>query len=74
MILVAKNSAFKALHAYYTQRPDNPLKKMQSIIALCNKLIRILFAIGKKHFEFQEEKMLKDIPHMASDQETEAVA
>ncbi|WP_042144292.1 IS110 family transposase [Paucisalibacillus sp. EB02] len=64
MILVAKNSAFKALHGYYTQRPDNPLKKMQSLIALCNKLIRILFAIGKKQFEFSEEKMLMDIPHM----------
>ncbi|RLL41095.1 IS110 family transposase [Oceanobacillus piezotolerans] len=64
MILVAKNSAFKALHAYYTQRPDNPLKKMQSLIALCNKLIRILFSIGKKQFEFSEERMLKDIPHM----------
>ena len=74
MILVAKNSAFKALHAYYTQRPDNPLKKMQSIIALCNKLIRILFAIGKKPFEFQEEKMLKDIPHMAGYQEAESAA
>lgn len=37
---------------------------MQSLIALCNKLIRILFAIGKKQFEFSEEKMLKDIPHM----------
>ncbi|MEH6944091.1 IS110 family transposase [Bacillus sp. JJ722] len=74
MILIAKNSAFKALHAYYTQRPDNPLKKMQSIIALCNKLIRILFAIGKKQFEFQEDKMLKDIPHMASYQKVEAVA
>jgi transposase len=66
MILVAKNSAFKALHAYYTQRSDNPLKKMQSLIALCNKLIRILFSIGKKQFEFSEEKMLKDIPHMVT--------
>jgi transposase len=54
MIMVAKNPAFKALHAYYTQRPDNPLKKMQSLIALCNKLIRIFFAIGKKQFEFSE--------------------
>ena len=74
MILVAKNSAFKALHAYYTQRSNNPLKKMQSIIALCNKLIRILFAIGKKQFEFQEEKMLKDIPHMEGYQKVKAVA
>jgi len=64
MILVAKNKAFKALHLNYTTRPDNPLKKMQSIIALCNKLKCILFSIGKKQFVFQEEKMLKDIPHM----------
>lgn len=64
MPLVAKNSAFKSLHEYYTKRPNNPLKKMQSMIALCNKLIRILFAIGKKQFEFSEEKMLRDIPHM----------
>ncbi|PAE09436.1 hypothetical protein CHI02_24190, partial [Niallia circulans] len=53
-------------HLYYTTRPDNPLKKMQSLIALCNKLIRILFSVGKKLFVFQEEKMLKDIPHMHS--------
>jgi hypothetical protein len=38
---------------------------MQSLIALCNKLIRVLFAIGKKQFEFSEDRMLKDIPHMA---------
>ncbi|MDP1421181.1 IS110 family transposase [Peribacillus simplex] len=66
MILVAKNKAFKALHIYYTTRSHNPLKKMQSLIALCNKLIRILFSIGKKQFTFQEDKMLKDIPHMAT--------
>ncbi|WP_409274804.1 IS110 family transposase [Neobacillus sp. SCS-31] len=74
MILVAKNSAFKALHAYYTKRPDNPLKKMQSLIALCNKLIRIFFAIGKKQFEFSEEKMLKDIPHLSVSKKVEIAA
>ncbi|ART74860.1 IS110 family transposase [Sutcliffiella horikoshii] len=65
MPLVAKNAAFKALHHYYTTRKSNPLKKMQSIIAICNKLIRILFAIGKKQCEFSEERMLRDIPHLA---------
>jgi transposase len=74
MILVAKNSAFKALHAYYTQRPDNPLKKMQSLIALCNKLIRIFFSISKKQFEFSEEKMLKDIPHLSVSKKAEMAA
>jgi transposase len=74
MIMVAKNSAFKALHVYYTQRPDNPLKKIQSLIALCNKLIRIFFAIGKKQFEFSEERMLKDIAHMRVNLEVEKAA
>ncbi|MCU6792537.1 IS110 family transposase [Paenibacillus sp. WQ 127069] len=62
MPLVAKNRAFKALHQYYTKRPDNPLKKMQSLIALCNKLIRVLFGVLKKGHRFCEEKMLQDIP------------
>lgn len=65
MPLVAKNSAFKSLHEYYTRRTNNPLKKMQSMIVLCNKLIRILFAIGRKKFEFSEARMLSDIPHLA---------
>jgi transposase len=65
MPLVAKNQAFKALHEYYTKRPDNPLKKMQSLIALCNKLIRVLFGIIKKGHEFSEVKMLQDIPRFA---------
>ncbi|WP_391558529.1 IS110 family transposase [Robertmurraya sp.] len=64
MPLVAKNTAFKALHQYFTKRSQNPLKKMQSLIALCNKLIRILFTIGTKQCEFSEERMLSDIPHM----------
>lgn len=62
MPLVAKNRAFKALHQYYTKRPTNPLKKMQSLIALCSKLIRILFGIMKKGHSFSEEKMMQDIP------------
>ncbi|MGN7465222.1 IS110 family transposase [Cytobacillus praedii] len=66
MPLVAKNTAFKALHEYFTKRQDNPLKKMQSLIAICNKLIRILFTIGKKQCDFSEERMLRDIPHMAA--------
>ena len=65
MPLVAKNTAFKALHEYFTTRKNNPLKKMQSLIVICNKLIRILFAIGTKQCEFSEERMLKDIPHLA---------
>ncbi len=62
MPLVAKNRAFKALHHYYTKRSTNPLKKMQSLIALCGKLVRVLFGVLKKGHQFSEEKMMLDIP------------
>lgn len=48
MPMVAKNEAFKALHKYYTTRSQNPLKKKQSIIALCGKLIRVLHTLGTR--------------------------
>ena len=61
--LVNHNPAFKAMHEYFTTRKENPLKKKQSLIALCCKLIRVLFAVGKKQVAFSPEKMLNDIPH-----------
>lgn len=64
MPLVAQNPAFKALHHYYTTRSVNPLKKKQSLIALCCKLIRVLFAVATKQCQFSYEKMMGDIPHM----------
>ncbi|SFE37066.1 Transposase IS116/IS110/IS902 family protein, partial [Lentibacillus persicus] len=62
--MVANNTSFKALHDYYTTRRDHPLKKQESLIALCNKLIRVLFVIGKKQCAFDGEKMLQDMPQM----------
>jgi len=52
MPMVAKNEAFKALHKHFTTRSQNPLKKKQSIIALCGKLIRILHTLGTKQREY----------------------
>lgn len=59
--LVAKNEEFRELHKYYTTRAQNPLKKMQSIIALCGKLIRIIYTLMTKDVEYNPEKMMKDI-------------
>lgn len=64
--LVNHNLAFKALHQYYTTRNQNPLKKKQSLVALCCKLIRVLFTMAKKQVPFNSEKMLSDIPHFQS--------
>lgn len=57
MPLVAKNQEFRALHEYFTTRPTNPLRKKQSLIALCCKLIRILFSIGRKQIPYDPVKV-----------------
>jgi len=59
--LTAKNKEFNALHKYYTTRDNNPLKKMQSLIALCGKLIRIFYALAVRDVSYKPEKMLGDI-------------
>ncbi len=37
--VIQHNRCFKEIHAYYTTRPQNPLKKMQSVITVACKLI-----------------------------------
>jgi transposase len=59
--LVRANPGFRSLHHYYTTRAENPLKKMQSIIAVCCKLLRVFFAIATKGCAYSPEKMLSDI-------------
>lgn len=61
MPLVGKNAEFKALHEYYTTRKDNPLKKKQSLILLCCKLIRVLYAILKKGISYDGKRLMNDI-------------
>lgn len=60
--LVAKNPAFQALHTYYTTRQENPLRKQQSLIALCCRLLRIMFVLARKQIDFDMNKMMKDTP------------
>ncbi len=61
MPLVAKNPEFKMLHDHYKNRKDNPLKKKQSLILLCCKLIRILYAIMVKQVAYNPQNLIKDI-------------
>ena len=66
--LLATNDAFHSLHVYYTTRKQNPLKKKQSVIAICCKLVRIFYALLTKGTAFDSSKMLGDIhrPPMAA--------
>jgi transposase len=61
MPLLSKNEEFRQLHEYYTTREKNPLRKMQSLVALSNKLIRIFYAILTKQIAYDPEKMMSDI-------------
>jgi transposase len=58
MPMVAKNAEFKALHHYFTKRNQNPLKKKQSIVALCGKLIRVLFTLGTRQIRYNAVDVL----------------
>ena len=58
---VAHAEEFKALHVYYTTRLQNPLKKMQSLIVIACKILRILFTILRTGKPYDPAKMLQDI-------------
>ncbi len=58
---VAHTEEFKELHTYYTIRADNPLKKMQSLIVIACKLLRIIYTILKNGAVYDPKKMLTDI-------------
>ena len=59
--LIARNEEFKELHQYYRTRKENPLKKMQSVIAVACKALRIFYAILTKGVTYDGAKMLQDI-------------
>lgn len=58
---VAHSEEFKELHVYYTTRADNPLKKMQSLIVIACKLLRVIYTILTKGTVYDPKKMLMDI-------------
>ena len=59
--VIGKNPEFKSIHEYYLTRTKNPLKKMQSVIAIACKLIRIFYMILTKGNDYDGQKMLQDI-------------
>lgn len=59
--VIGKNEEFRQIHEYYTTRDNNPLKKMQSLIAVACKLIRVFHVILTKGKSYDASKMLEDI-------------
>ena len=58
---VSHAEEFKQLHVYYTTRARNPLKKMQSLIVIACKILRVIYTILKTGATYDPQKMLKDI-------------
>ena len=59
--VIGKNKEFREIHDYYRTRKQNPLKKMQSVIAIACKLIRIFYTILTKGVDYNGQKMLSDV-------------
>ena len=64
MPMIRHNEAFRKLHEYYTNRPQNPLRKKQSIVVLCGKLLKILHALCTKGIHFDAARMMHDQPSL----------
>ena len=46
--VIGKNGEFREIHRYYQTREKNPLKKMQSVVAIACKVLRVFYAILQK--------------------------
>lgn len=69
---MAHAGEFKELHTYYTTRLDNPLKKLQSLIVIVCKLLRVIYTILTKGVTYDSKKLLSDIKR--ADQQVVQVA
>lgn len=59
--VIGKNAEFKEIHNYYRTREVNPLKKMQSVIAVACKVLRVFYTILTKGVDYDGMKLMSDI-------------
>ena len=61
MSAVKNNQEFREIHLYFTTRKDNPLKKMQSLMAVAGKIIRVFYGMVRTGASYDPERLLRDI-------------
>ncbi len=64
--MVSHSAEFRSIHQYYTTREKNPLKKMQSMIAVACKLVRVFYLILKTGATYDAAKLMGDIRRPAA--------
>ena len=60
--VIGKNAEFREIHQYYQTRDRNPLKKMQSVIAVACKVLRVFYTILKKGVDYNGGKDVTGYP------------
>lgn len=61
LVLIAQNDEFREVYDYYRTREGNPLKKMQALMAVACKLLRVLYVMITKGVKYNPGKLLGDI-------------
>lgn len=61
LVLIGQNAEFREVYDYYRTREDNPLKKMQALMAVSCKLLRVLYAMSTKGIKYDPDKLRSDI-------------
>lgn len=61
LIAVSKNPQLKILYNHFRTRPQNQLKSKQALIAISNKLVRVMFALIKKNELYNPDLVLGEI-------------
>lgn len=61
LVLIGQNEEFREVYDYYRTREENPLKKMQALMAVACKLLRLLYAMETKGVKYDPGKLLGDI-------------
>lgn len=59
--VVSHSPEFWSIHQYCTTREKNPLKKMQSLIAVACKLIRVFYLILQTGATYDAAKLMGNI-------------
>lgn len=72
--MTGKNAEFREIHEYYLTRRENPLKKMQSVVAVACKIIRLFYTILTKGVDYDVEKLIHRYRQHRSRRNTDKVA
>ncbi|MGP4108337.1 transposase [Virgibacillus sp. L01] len=59
--ILPNNEAFKDIYQYYVNRPENPLKKKEAMVALCRKILQVIYGMSKSQSPFDADQMRRDL-------------